>query len=68
MKGALGFIGVFLCFLSGECVVSALQLQMPVSVLSHVEKLVEQGTFFRLCFIRLNEKCLSSGLKKVYVN
>ena len=33
MKGALGFIGVFLSFLFGECVVSPLQLQMPVSAL-----------------------------------
>jgi len=33
MKGALGFIGVFLSFLCGECVVSLLQLQMPASVL-----------------------------------
>lgn len=32
MKGALGFIGVFLSFLCGKCVVSLPQLQMPALV------------------------------------
>lgn len=33
MKRALGFIGIFLSFLVGECVVSLPQLKMPASVL-----------------------------------
>lgn len=33
MKGALGFIGLFLSFLFGECVVSLLYMKVPASVL-----------------------------------
>lgn len=38
MNGALGFIGVFLSFLSGECVVFLSQLQMPAWADGHVKE------------------------------